>query len=444
VTLGLLNLEACFEGVVPSIIATADGNGVPNISYLSHVAMVDGDHVALSNQFFAKTSANIRLNPQAALVAVNARNGAQFRLDLAFAYSLDDGPLFEQLSRHLDATSAQVGMAGIMRLRGLDVFRVLRIESIRSTIEPERNPSPARDRLVAAARVIEMIAAESDAAGIVDATLGGIRSWLGFEHGLFLELYEERRQLVTIGSLGYAPSGIGSDVELGQCVIGAAAESGSIVKVSDMSRVRRLNAAVRDSSSDENRTRSIVLPGMPDAMSQIAVPLIVAGVVRGALFFESRARLAFTKADEAALSIIARQAALALAFSERNSEEAEVGHRAVQLSPATDRTIHVAHHRFDDSIFIDGNYVIKGVAGRLLAFMLDQHLTSGRNEFTNREIRLDSGLRLPDFKDNLETRLLLLRRRLEEKRLPIRLIRLGRGRIGFEVEGRVRLSREGA
>ncbi|KSV65448.1 hypothetical protein N183_33975 [Sinorhizobium sp. Sb3] len=262
----------------------------------------------------------------------------------------------------------------------------------------------------------------------------------------YLERYafKERRQLVTIGSLGYAPSGIGSDVELGQCVIGAAAESGSIVKVSDMSRVRRLNAAVRDSSSDENRTRSIVLPGMPDAMSQIAVPLIVAGVVRGALFFESRARLAFTKADEAALSIIARQAALALAFSERNSEEAEVGRRAVQLSPATDRTIHVAHHRFDDSIFIDGNYVIKGVAGRLLAFMLDQHLTSGRNEFTNREIRLDSGLRLPDFKDNLETRLLLLRRRLEEKRLPIRLIRLGRGRIGFEVEGRVRLSREGA
>ncbi len=442
-TLSLLDLEACFEGVVPSIIATADGNGVPNISYLSHVAMVDGEHVALSNQFFGKTSANIRLNPQATLIAVDARTGVQFRLQLTFAYSLDAGPLFEHLSLQVDATSAQVGMAGVMRLRGLDVFRVLEIETVRSTIEPERNASPGRNRLAAAARVVELIAAENDAEGIVDATLTGVETWLGFEHGLFLELYEERHQLVTIGSLGYEPSGIGSDVEMGEGLIGAAAAGGNIVKVSDMSRVRRLNAAVRDSLSDENRTRSIVLPGMPDAISQIAVPLAVAGTVRGALFFESRARLAFTREDEAALSIIARHAALALAFSERTSEEAEAERRAQPPSPATDRGIHVAHHRFDDSVFIDGTYVIKGVAGRLLAWMLEQHLANGRSEFTNREIRLDGGLRLPDFKDNLETRLLLLRRRLEEKRLPIRLMHLGRGRIALEAEGRVRLSREG-
>ncbi|ASY73539.1 pyridoxamine 5'-phosphate oxidase family protein [Sinorhizobium fredii] len=442
-TLSLLDLEACFEGVVPSIIATADGNGVPNISYLSHVARVDDEHVALSNQFFGKTSANIRMNPRATLIVVDASNGAQFRLELTFAYSLDAGPLFDHLSLQLDATSAQVGMAGVMRLRGLDVFRVLRIEAARSTIEPERKASPQRNRLAAAAHVVDLIAAETDAEGIVDATLNGLKTWLGFEHGLFLALCEERQQLVTIGSLGYAPSGIGSEVEVGDGVIGAAAASGNIVKVSDMSRIRRFNAAVRDSSSEENRTRSIVVPGMPDAMSQIAVPLAVAGIVRGALFFESRARLVFTREDETALSIIALHAALALAFSERTSEEAESERRARPSSPATDKGIHVAHHRFDDSVFIDSTYVIKGVAGRLLAWMLEQHLANGRSEFTNREIRLDGGLRLPDFKDNLETRLLLLRRRLEEKALPIRLVRLGRGRIAVEVEGRVRLSRDG-
>ncbi|MEY9834194.1 putative pyridoxine 5'-phosphate oxidase superfamily flavin-nucleotide-binding protein [Sinorhizobium fredii] len=252
-TLSLLDLEACFEGVVPSIIATADGNGVPNISYLSHVARVDDEHVALSNQFFGKTSANIRMNPRATLIVVDASNGAQFRLELTFAYSLDAGPLFDHLSLQLDATSAQVGMAGVMRLRGLDVFRVLRIEAARSTIEPERKASPQRNRLAAAAHVVDLIAAETDAEGIVDATLNGLKTWLGFEHGLFLALCEERQQLVTIGSLGYAPSGIGSEVEVGDGVIGAAAASGNIVKVSDMSRIRRFNAAVRDSSSEENR-----------------------------------------------------------------------------------------------------------------------------------------------------------------------------------------------
>jgi hypothetical protein len=50
-TIGLRDLGACFEGVIPSILATASADGVPNVSYLSHVEFVDDAHVALSNQF---------------------------------------------------------------------------------------------------------------------------------------------------------------------------------------------------------------------------------------------------------------------------------------------------------------------------------------------------------------------------------------------------------
>lgn len=65
-TIRLRDLAACFEGVIPSIIATAAPDGTPNISYLSHVEVVDEEHVALSNQFFPRrqpTFGPTRLRP---------------------------------------------------------------------------------------------------------------------------------------------------------------------------------------------------------------------------------------------------------------------------------------------------------------------------------------------------------------------------------------------
>lgn len=93
------------------------------------------------------------------------------------------------------------------------------------------------------------------------------------------------------------------------------------------------------------------------------------------------------------------------------------------------RPFRVVHHAYDDSVFIENEYLIKGVAGRLLIYFLRRYLSAGRTELRNREVRLAADLRLPDFKDNLETRLLLLRRRVEYKAAPVRLEHTGRGRI---------------
>lgn len=444
-TIRLGDLSACFEGVIPSIIATAAPDGTPNVSYLSHVVLVDDEHVALSNQFFSKTAANVRTNPTACVLVVDPRNGEQYRLDVTFAESLDSGELFDDMAVQLWATSTQIGMNEVMRLRGVDIYRVRAVHAVASPRPAEAASSgEVGPDVVAAAVLARRISEAGDVGSIVDAVLDGLHEAHPGSGVMVLLKDPANERLVTIGTRGYERSGIGSEVGMGEGVIGTAASRKRPVRVSDMSRVRRFGSAIDATSAEENRTRTIRLPGMADAMSQVALPMVAHGTLRGVLFLESSLRLAFTRQDEAMLAIVAAQAAGGLALAEGESGEGQPTALPTE-GPVTmaGRPFRVVHYAYDDSVFIDNEYVIKGVPGRLLMHLLRVHLREGRTEFTNREFRLSDELRLPEIKDNLETRLLLLRRRLEDKASPVQLLRNGRGRIRLELAGSVSLE-EGA
>lgn len=429
----LSDIADCFESVVPAIVATLDAQGQPNVTYLSQVYLVDEARVALSNQFFSKTAANVRATGRAAVVVSDGRTGAQYALDLAFDRSLAEGEVFENMAAQLRAIASLHGMGEVMALRSAELYRVLAVRRVATPtgLAPTPAKGPSDHRLPLAAQIAADLSVETDAEAMIERVLDGLTSGFGFEAAMLLSLDEALGRLATVASRGYREDGAGAEVALGDGPIGIAGETCRVVRMVDLSRGRRMATAVMG----EPAADAIALPGLPHPFSQIAVPLVSRGRAHGVLFAESAARFRFEAADEAALQLIAGQLAASLRLAE--IEAAETAPAPALQSPRleTGEAFQVKYFRHDDSLFIDGDYLIKGVAGRLLMHFLAAHARDGRRDFTNREIRLEPSLRLPGLKDNLETRLILLRRRLEEKAAPIRLARPGRGQIRLELAG---------
>ncbi|ODT86543.1 GAF domain-containing protein [Phenylobacterium sp. SCN 70-31] len=435
-TVELGDLQDCFEGVIPAAVATLDADGVPNVSYLSQVHMVDEQHIALSNQFFSKTAANVQATGLATVMVVSGRTGAQHVLDVVHVGSLAHGDVFDRMNAQLAAISSQHGLPQVMRLRSAEVYRVTGRRAVHAPKPPEatRAPMPAGVSLARAARLTARIAARPEADAVLDSALDGLVRELGFEAVMALVFDPATQTLNTLGSRGYAREGAGAEVTLGDGAIGIAAAHRQAIRFNDVSRGHRLAVAVSN-VADLDTARLIPLPELAAAQSQLAAPIVSRGELFGVLFAESAKRFAFTPEDEDALSLVGVQLAASLRLAELEAREPS-GRVVPPPERSPDRRFQVRYHTHDDSLFIDDAYIIKGVPGRLLFHFLTIAAETGRQDFTNREIRLDGTLRLPELKDNLETRLILLRRRLDERGAPVRLSRPGRGRIRLDLVAR--------
>ena len=162
--------------------------------------------------------------------------------------------------------------------------------------------------------------------------------------------------------------------------------------------------------------------------------------VLGVLYAESAATSRFGYDEEDALAVLAEHvAAIAARLQAREDGPTEPLRVAGKVAAPVGAPVRIRRFGENDSIFVGEDYLIKGVAGRILWSLLSQYVATGRTEFTNRELRLDPTLELPGFKDNLESRLLLLKRRLDERHAPVRIEKTARGRFRIEVAAQLHL-----
>jgi adenylate cyclase len=440
-------LALCFEGAVPAVIATAAADGTPNITYISRVQRVDDERIALSNQFFSKTSRNLAENPRASVVILDPTTYDQYRLAIAYERTERRGPVFERLRADVDALAALEGMQDVFKLRAADIYRVLHIERMPSALcRPEPSaadvPPPRADghRATALAEMATRLARCPDLDTLVTTTVDGLAELFGYENSMLLLLDEAGRRLYTIASRGYAAEGVGSEVVVGEGMIGMAAARCTPLRIGNLRQMSKYSWTVRRSyegSGELPPERVIAVPDLPDVQSRIAVPALALGQLVGVVVVESARPVAFTADDEAALAVVATLIAGAVE-TERTQDRTD---GPVATPPVTSLPTlagpgtRVRFFEADGSTFLDGDYLIKGVAGRILWALLGHRQREGRVEFTNRELRLDPSLDLPAFRDNFESRLILLKRRLDERHAPIRIEKTARGCFRLIVEG---------
>jgi putative methionine-R-sulfoxide reductase with GAF domain len=424
----LESISSCFEGVIPVAIATVSDDGWPNVTYLSVVQRIDAEHVALSRQFFKKTDENTVVNPHAQVNLVEPETGRQFKLDLVYQRTETEGPLFERMRTKLDAVAAHEGMANVFKLRGVDICRVTACEAVPC----DAAEGPARhdigiERIEAISR---MVAEAEDMDDLLRAALDACENVLGFPHVFIMLVDETGERLYTVASAGFGVSGAGSEILIGEGLVGLAAERRQAIRVTQMTRDLVYSHACEADSPRGSLEEVIPLPALLSAQSQLVVPMLAHRELVGVICAQSPRPGAFQAADECVVGILASQVATAMASlnAPRHAPAAATPVVEPDASPAQ-----VKHYREDDSVFIENEYLIKGVAGAILWKLLRQYQAENRSEFSNREVRLDPSLDLPDIKDNLEARLILLRKRLEERCDWLRIEKVARGRFRLAV-----------
>jgi DNA-binding NtrC family response regulator/putative methionine-R-sulfoxide reductase with GAF domain len=165
-------------------------------------------------------------------------------------------------------------------------------------------------------RVSSDINSTLDLDEICDVALRTMDDLFEFHHANVLLLEPDGRTLRVVASRGYENQATGGRVQIGTGVIGVVAQKRKMLRVNNLGQQRAYAAAQRretvKSGLQANVGETVPVPGLANAESQIAIPLLVRDELIGVFSIESPVPLTFGDHERDLVSIVANQIASAI------------------------------------------------------------------------------------------------------------------------------------
>ena len=186
---------------------------------------------------------------------------------------------------------------------------------------------------------------------LVDSILAGLDEAFGFKHSMILVPTDEDGVLVTIGSRGYAESGVGAEVRFGEGIGGMVAEARKPIRISGLMRGMLYALAMHREAAGTGvppRLR-IPLPGLANPESQLGIPLLVRGELSAVLCLESEVPYRFHEEDKASIELLGNYLAIAIQHMQLQEHMADAtGQRRIDRAEPAPRAVASTRSRTRD------------------------------------------------------------------------------------------------
>ncbi len=101
------DVQGLFATAENMVLCTVSAEGVPNGAAIGMKAVIDDETVYISDQFFAKTLANLKANPKVAVAFWTGHDAFQIH---GTAEYVNEGEAFEEQKRKVDAQFSSMGL----------------------------------------------------------------------------------------------------------------------------------------------------------------------------------------------------------------------------------------------------------------------------------------------------------------------------------------------